>query len=292
MNKSVKMLNWRSRLNVITPADHRIGDELLLIDDCDYMRGADYLEPFRCDAVTAIFYTRGVVECSINMQHYRIEAPSMAILLGDSVVHPLSISEDLQARAIVMSSSFADGMMDDVSHSQHLYFQVRENPVIPLDEGDDSMEHFYNLLLGVVQRSSSPFLLEAAHHMMLSMFYSYSHSKHRESTKPISRKGQLYARFLELVRQHFRQARDITFYAEKLGLTPKYLSRVVRDECGRSASEVIDNFVITESKIMLKSTDLTIQQIAYDLNFAGQSHFGKYFRRVAGMSPTEYRSNQ
>lgn len=292
MAKTVKTLNWRSRLNVITPTDHRIGDELLLIDDCDYMRGADYLEPFRTDAVTAIFYTRGYVDCSINMKHYHIDAPSMVILLGDSVVHPLFISEDLQARAIVMSSSFTDGLMSDVSRSQHLYIRVRENPVIPLDEGDDSMERFYDLLLDVVRRSSSPFLLEAAHHMMLSIFYSYSHSKHQESLEPISRRSLLYARFLGLVRQHFRQARNIKFYADKLGLTPKYLSRVVRDECGRSASEVIDSFVITESKIMLKSTDLTIQQIAYDLNFAGQSHFGKYFRRVAGMAPTEYRSNQ
>ncbi|MDR2805936.1 MAG: helix-turn-helix domain-containing protein [Dysgonamonadaceae bacterium] len=81
-------------------------------------------------------------------------------------------------------------------------------------------------------------------------------------------------------------------YASKLCLTPKYFSKIIKDNSGISASEWIDNYIILEAKALLKSTNITILQISDELNFPSQSFFGKYFKRVTGMSPKSYRENK
>jgi AraC-like DNA-binding protein len=98
-------------------------------------------------------------------------------------------------------------------------------------------------------------------------------------------------RFLNLVQENFREQRDINFYADRMCLTPRYLSRLIKKNSGYFAGEWINNHVILEAKALLKSTNMTIQQISDELNFPSQSFFGKYFKRITGMSPKEYRGS-
>jgi AraC-like DNA-binding protein len=83
------------------------------------------------------------------------------------------------------------------------------------------------------------------------------------------------------------EERSIGFYADKLCLTPKYLT--IKEMSGKLAGEWIDDYVMLEAKVLLKSTNMTVQQISERLNFTTQSHFGTYFKRLAGVSPKEYR---
>ena len=103
------------------------------------------------------------------------------------------------------------------------------------------------------------------------------------------RKGEIYTQFVELVRQNYKQERTLNFYADQLCITPKYLSQVVMQVSGKGAVAFIEKHVITECKALLTSTTMTIQQIADAMNFPSQSVFGKYFKRVVGVSPKGYR---
>lgn len=84
----------------------------------------------------------------------------------------------------------------------------------------------------------------------------------------------------------------VKFYADKLCLTPNYLSGVVKDYTGKTATEWVNEFVILEAKIMLTDSELSIQEIAYQLHFTDQSAFGKYFKQLVGISPKLYRSKK
>ena len=111
----------------------------------------------------------------------------------------------------------------------------------------------------------------------------------REDARLGSRKKQLFDRFIEEVQQHYTSERSIRFYADRLCLTPKYLSQVVYAASGRHAGEWIRDYVILEAKALLKSGQYTIQQISDMLNFANQSFFGVYFKKAVGCSPTVYK---
>ena len=95
--------------------------------------------------------------------------------------------------------------------------------------------------------------------------------------------------FLQLVQKHYKQERMIRFYAEKLFVTPKYLSVVVKNASGKTAGQWIDDYVVLEAKALLKSTDMTVLQISDEMNFPSQSFFGKFFKREVGVSPKQYR---
>ncbi len=106
-----------------------------------------------------------------------------------------------------------------------------------------------------------------------------------------SRKRQIFDRFLEELRQHYASERSIQFYADRLCLTPKYLSQVIHTVSGRYAGDWIRDYVILEAKALLKSGQYTVQQVSDMLNFANQSFFGVYFKKAVGCSPTAYKES-
>ena len=106
--------------------------------------------------------------------------------------------------------------------------------------------------------------------------------------KPLSRRHDYVHEFIRLVQIHFVKERSVAFYAGKLFISPKYLSLLVKEATGRSAAKWIDDFVLMEAKNMLRYSGRNIQQVAYALNFSTQSSFGKYFKHLTGMSPTDY----
>jgi AraC-like DNA-binding protein len=124
----------------------------------------------------------------------------------------------------------------------------------------------------------------------MAIFYSSERLRDINDNDPTrSSAGNISRTFLQLVKDNFRQERQLKFYSDALCITPRYLSRVVRECTGSSASDWIERYVVLEARALLKSTNMTIQQISDYLNFPSQTFFGKYFKRRAGLSPKEYR---
>ncbi|MDE6394068.1 MAG: helix-turn-helix domain-containing protein, partial [Duncaniella sp.] len=114
------------------------------------------------------------------------------------------------------------------------------------------------------------------------------HKDTSENKPQRSRRTTYVSEFMQLVHEHHIRERSVAFYAGKLFISPKYLSLIIKETTGRSATEVIDSFVILEAKNLLRFSGKNIQQVAYELNFPNQSSFGKYFKHLTGMSPSEY----
>ena len=124
------------------------------------------------------------------------------------------------------------------------------------------------------------------------MFYGYSHMRHNISapSRGSTRQEEIYSKFLDILGANYKVARDIGFYADKLCITAKHLSQLVKNISGKTALEIIEDYTLTECKALLLSTTMTIQEISDELNFPSQSVFGKYFKRLTGMSPKADRS--
>lgn len=111
------------------------------------------------------------------------------------------------------------------------------------------------------------------------------------ATRPRSRRMLYTHEFVRLVRKYFRTQHSVRFYADRLCISPKYLSLVVKECTGRSAAEIIDEHLLLEAKNLLRFSGKNIQQVAYDLNFSNQSSFGKYFKHLTGISPSEFQNS-
>ena len=225
------------------------------------------------------------------MKAFTTEAPCLITVLADQILQYEELSDDFEGLFIVMSKRFSDSLFANVQERLPLFLSVKEHPVISLsDEELDVMKTYYGMFRKIVSQKENPHRLEIVKHLTLAFFYHTGSQLH----KPIleekkSKQEQLLERFFDCVQTHYKRERGVDFYADKLCLTPKYLSTAIRQTSGKTAGEWIDEYVVLEAKALLKSTNMTIQQISDELNFPSQSFFGKFFKRVTGMSPKEYR---
>ena len=294
MSRKISYIKWRSSIEDITPADHRIGDDILLIDNIHTMRAelSSDNEPFRIDMTMAIIYEQGSADLKINMRDYHIEAPAVLLVLNDQIYQSAGHSEDLRSKVILMSRSFSDSLFANSGEILPLKSSIMKNPVMKIENEENVFGQFFQLLQNIAASPRQEFKIESARHLTLSMFYGYSHLKHEvnEVKSTNSRQEEIFTKFTELLERHHKKEREIAFYADKMCITSKHLSQVIKDYTGKTALGLIEEYVISEAKSMLLSTTMSIQQISDELNFPSQSVFGKYFKRVAGISPSEYRN--
>ena len=294
MSKKISYIKWRSSIEDITPADHRIGDDILLIDNSHTMRAelSSDNEPFRIDMTMAIIYEQGSADLKINMRDYHIEAPAVLLVLNDQIYQSAGHSEDLRSKVILMSRSFSDSLFANSGEILPLKSSIMKNPVMKIENEENVFGQFFQLLQNIAASPRQEFKIESARHLTLSMFYGYSHLKHEvnEIKCTNSRQEEIFTQFTELLERHHKKERVIAFYADKMCMTSKHLSQVIKDYTGKTALDIIEEYVISEAKSMLLSTTMSIQQISDELKFPSQSVFGKYFKRVAGISPSEYRN--
>lgn len=294
MSRKISYIKWRSSIEDITPADHRIGDDILLIDNSHMMRAelSSDNEPFRIDMTMAIIYEQGSADLKINMRDYHIEAPAVLLVLNDQIYQSAGHSEDLRSKVILMSRSFSDSLFANSGEILPLKSSIMKNPVMKIENEENVFGQFFQLLQNIAASPRQEFKIESARHLTLSMFYGYSHLKHEvnEVKCTNSRQEEIFTKFTELLERHHKKEREIAFYADKMCMTSKHLSQVIKDYTGKTALGIIEEYVISEAKSMLLSTTMSIQQISDELKFPSQSVFGKYFKRVAGISPSEYRN--
>ena len=296
MSRKISYIKWRSSIEDITPADHRIGDDILLIDNSHTMRAelSSDNEPFRIDMTMAIIYEQGSADLKINMRDYHIEAPAVLLVLNDQIYQSAGHSEDLRSKVILMSRSFSDSLFANSGEILPLKSSIMKNPVMKIENEENVFGQFFQLLQNIAASPRQEFKIESARHLTLSMFYGYSHLKHEvnEVKSTNSRQEEIFTKFTELLERHHKKEREIAFYADKMCMTSKHLSQVIKDYTGKTALGLIEEYVISEAKSMLLSTTMSIQQISDELKFPSQSVFGKYFKRVAGISPSEYRNRR
>lgn len=111
-------------------------------------------------------------------------------------------------------------------------------------------------------------------------------------TQGTLRHTKLFHQFVSLVHENCSRHREVAFYADRLCISTRYLSTIVRDVAHASPKELIDHSVLLEIKMLLQTTDLSVQEIAYRLHFPDQSYLGRFFKKQTGKSPTEYRNEQ
>ena len=247
--------------------------------------------PVKLEVTVAIVCLKGTSSGRFNMRHHVIESPCLLILMAGQTVEFEFISEDFSAIFLLMSKRFSESlkMEERVPALLSLY----KKPYVELGEHQlhDLLEYFKQVKRALSERDN-PYRIKIIQHITKAYFYHfgyYAHLKEYCEHEQNLRHDEILEKFLNALQTNYIAHRNLAFYADLLCLSPRYLSKIIKDNSGLSASEWIEEYVMLEAKALLKSTDLTIQQISDRLNFASQSFFGKYFKRVMGISPSVYR---
>ena len=251
--------------------------------------------PVKLHAVIAIICLKGKIRGTHNMVQFEGTAPCLLILLVEHTVTIENISEDFSALFVVMSKKFLDNL--NIEERLPVFLSLHKNPLVPLKKQEfASLKDYFRIVQRVLKLTGNPFIERIIQHFTIAYFYGFGYHAHglEHNTKDDirTRQDELVEKFLEDLIKNFRTERSIRFYANRLCVTPKYLSKVIKDHNGLSAKEWIEDYIVLEAQALLKSTDKTIQQISDELNFPTQSFFGKFFKRSVGLSPLDYRKRK
>lgn len=246
-------------------------------------------QPFMMDEIRILVLQRGYVNVSVNMVSHRVEAGTM-VFVGRYVVTEITdVSDDIQAFVLSMSDELLRLALGNAIPKA---FDGRlQDFILPLTSSEieylDGMHLIiYNSLKH--QASSSQVVLQLVGAMMTHISYLWEKSEvMQENTK--SREQQLFTGFIRLVAQYAAERHGLDFYASHLCVTPRYMSTIVRNVSGKSAKHWIDEATINAIKVQLRYTDKQVAEIANDMNFPNASFFCKYFKRLTGMTPMDYR---
>ena len=244
--------------------------------------------PYRNPLVVAVYCTSGVGKGRVNTQIYDLQSHSMMIVLPGQITELIDLSPDFQATYIILSDEFVSSL--GIGNTFSLGNIVASSPKVLLqDRAKDAFESYLSMCRNLIPTESNPNRLEILQLLTKAFFLGLGYFLHGTKQSIVTRHEELTTSFIKLVEDNYTKHRELGFYAEKLNLTPKHLSRVVKQTSGKSAMEWIEKHVILDAVSQLLSSNISIKEIAYRLNFPSQSCFGKYFSRVVGVSPATYR---
>ena len=278
-------------VNLPMNVDEILGKDFWIFDNITAAMLPAFTEPVKLTATISIFVRSGRFKFSNNLLIYEYEGPAIVNIRNGETLQLLSISSDFSASFIVMSKFFVEDIFLHINDMQNLSAMAR-HPVarIPVDILP-KFDHLYESLRMVSSDTGNPQVQKALQHSIIAFYYRYAYRCYELIDASIDSAARLSDRFIKLVKDKFKTERFLEFYADQLGVTPKHLSRTVKAQTGYSAASWIERFLILEAKILLKSTNLTVQQISDNLNFPTQSFFGKYFKKNVGVSPKFYRNS-
>ena len=253
--------------------------------------------PCRIDAFIIGVGTEGETSVSFNLHEFRLKKDSMFIFTPKNILQ-VNLQQYLKADVIAISPDFMRRINIDIKNMMPLFLKFVENPTLALTpEESRSMRGMIAQIERETRGPETHFsfdivsgLIAATIYKVGDIMYHYLAEHPEEQNNSHNRAEEYFKQFTHLLGEHFREERSVGFYARQLCITPKYLTTLIKRISGQSVSEWIDNYVILEAKTLLKYSTMSIQEIAYYLNFPNQSFFGSYFKRNTGMSPSQYKA--
>ena len=253
--------------------------------------------PCRIDAFIIGVGTEGETSVSFNLHEFRLKKDSMFIFTPKNILQ-VNSQQYFKADVIAISPDFMRRINIDIKNMMPLFLEFVENPTLALTpEESRSMRGMIAQIERETRGPETHFsfdivsgLIAATIYKVGDIMYHYLAEHPEGQNNSHNRAEEYFKQFTHLLGEHFREERSVGFYARQLCITPKYLTTLIKRISGQSVSEWIDNYVILEAKTLLKYSTMSIQEIAYYLNFPNQSFFGSYFKRNTGMSPSQYKA--
>jgi AraC family transcriptional regulator, transcriptional activator of pobA len=251
--------------------------------------------PLRSDHFSIALVLEGEVDFQINMVSYLVKKNGL-IVVPFNAIHQFQKHDN---EHVVIVVNFSHDFLGQARFSEkHIpsfgFFSPQNNPYLMLEKEDaDAIYEIIKMLRKAEDPASEhPFKLEIIHHAFNIFMFEIAalFKKYRPNEEVrISRKEEILTSFIKLLFQHFREERAVQFYADALYITPKHLTKIVKEMTNKTCGEMIDEIVIMEAKIMLDDLGLSVATVAEQLQFSDQFFFSKFFKKHTGINPSKYK---
>ena len=275
-----------------------VGDDFFIANCTGVKRFKRLQKPCHIDVFVAAFCKSGNFKCQINYEEFTVSEGMMIVKLPSNSICFSDENEEAELTIIVASAQFFAFHKLDIIKMLNEVIGIFNNPCFKLQPEEHALFGQHIGLLSEVAHSEYAYAKESTYHIISSVFCLLGSFVCRQflrqgvELQSVSTRNKLvFDRFLDLVKQYHTRQRNVEFYANKLCISPKYLSKIVKSVSGFSAPQWIDRFVVRQAQQLLKSSDSCIKEISEELNFPCPSFFYRYFKQHTGMTPKQYRES-
>lgn len=274
------------------------GSEIIIVDlkgDGEKKTNLKQETKMRFNAFSIIIMLSGEISININDEDYHFDTPIILDIMDMHVFKNMKISPDFEGYHVIVSRNFIKESMQGMKHLPlSNYFSRYNYPVEHITSEEVILIRSIILrLIHNISRQNHCYHNELIKNELRCLLMEVSDiviQKSEISSKKVLRnKNEIIMRFVKLMNANCKEQHSVEFYANELCIDPKYLSRILKSLNGKTASQWIDEAIISEAQLHLRDNDLSIQQIADILNFSDQSSFGKFFKKHSGLSPSNFR---
>lgn len=285
----------------LAPSVKGLGDHFIMDNTVHYIPTNTtpiFRYPLRLDGIIISVRKQGIAKVNINLREYNAQENDLVICAPGDILQSTPIQGTHQLQTLLISSNFLKEMYINLNSFMPFFISLKENPVFRLTEEEvKELDTFYMMIEDTINKNDT-YRTEIVRRLMAGYLYKIGSILHRkqpeskpENPKALKREEVLFNQFINLVTEYHCKERRVDFYAEQLFLSPKHFSTVIKKVSGKTAGEWIDEYVILEAKALLKYSEMSIQEVAYYMNFPNPSFFGKYFKHHTKMSPSEYKAH-
>lgn len=250
--------------------------------------------PFSIDAIVFIICLKGSGKVKINFKEYVMEENSISIILPNQIVEKVNHSDNNFIEVLCCSIDFLSDLPFPTNFE--LPKRIADNPVLKITpEETQHLLRYHSFIVETFNNTTHIFQEKIIKGLLFSLMmeigsiYLNQESDMPPSENMSSRNKEIVKQFMELLKDHFKIGRTASYYADKMFISPKYLSAVLKKETGSAINAWIERATIMGAKMLLKSTNLTVLQISEELNFPNPSYFGRFFKKSTGVTPKYYR---
>ena len=276
-----------------------IGDDFILARQTNNLDLGLLRFPSRIDGYVAAYCRKGHFKCTINLTEHEVRDGMLVVNTPNNIIQlePVDPDEVVEMTILAVSPQYMNTLSSDLDKIFVDAISMLQSPIMEMapEEVDLSMQYFH--LIDNVINTDSEYRNDSISYLLTSIFYLIGgmlkkrlDAEEENDDKPTStRHKKVFEMFIELVERYHNKERSVGFYADKLCISSKYLSQIIKNVSGFSAPDIIDKYVILEAQHLLRHTDLSVKEIADQLNFPNQSFFYKYFKLRTGCTPNSYR---
>lgn len=248
----------------------------------------------RTSAYAICLLSKGELQLESDLFVHKAQAPAIFTIAPSAIRKFTDLGTSYDAKIFFFRKEvFLEGQTDINYLDKFDFFEKTGQQVVALNSTQYQNFKTYFDLIHSKSHDSAPHtseIIRSLIYIVLNEIDDVHQSQNPDPSPVIDKETNILSRFKTLLAEHFIEERQVSFYADKMHLTPKYFSTIIKKVSGKTAGAWINEMLLLESKVLLQNKDKSIAQIAYDLNFSDPSHFGKFFKKHIGISPLEYRS--
>lgn len=250
-------------------------------------------KPFLMNYVGLIVCEKGYFCFDVDKKKFTARAGETVFLSEGNNFSIGELSDDLRVSILFYHIDPIREILGSSIVAMYLYTTLTPEPCYVWTSGEESDLARYIALLGRHRKSAqNPFDNHECKLLLLALTYRLCSIYSRriiEEKNVAGHKIDTFIKLIRLIEKYYMQERGVAFYADKLCLSPKYLSALSKSVCGYTVQELVFRAIIRKSIFWLKNTNKSVQEISADLNFPNASFFGTFFKKQTGLAPSYYR---